>query len=126
MPSLHGEQVRRRLPMDSTTHWVGTWAASPAPSEAGVGFNNHTLRMNPRVSIGGDTIRVRISNACGSGKLEIGAACVGIRDKGPAIIPGSERVLTFSGSRSVSGFTSSWTGSLTTSAPAATDLTVSL
>jgi len=86
--------------MDDNRHWVGTWSAAPAPSEAGVGFNNHTLRMNPRVSIGGDTLRVRVSNAYGSGKLEIGAACVGIRDKGPAIVPGSERVLTFCGSPS--------------------------
>src|SRR5207344_302416 len=77
--------------------WVGTWATSPAPSEAGVGFNNHTLRMNPRVSIGGDTLRVRVSNAYGSGKLAIGAAYVGIRDKGPAIVPGSARALTFGG-----------------------------
>jgi lysophospholipase L1-like esterase len=81
-------------------HWVGTWGATPAPSEAGVGFNNHTLRMNPRVSIGGDTLRVRISNAYGSGKLAIGAACIGLRDKGPAMVPGSERALTFSGSAS--------------------------
>ena len=86
--------------MDSDKHWVGTWAASPAPSEAGVGFNNHTLRMNPRVSIGGDTVRVRISNAYGSGKLVIGAAYVGVRDKGPMIVSGTERALTFSGSAS--------------------------
>jgi lysophospholipase L1-like esterase len=84
--------------MDDNKHWVGTWSAAPAPSEAGVGFNNHTLRMNPRVSIGGDTVRVRVSNAYGSGKLEIGAAYVGIRGKGPAIVPGSERKLTFCGS----------------------------
>jgi lysophospholipase L1-like esterase len=121
-------QARRRLPMDNTTHWVGTWAASPAPSEAGIGFNNHTLRMNPRVSIGGDTIRVRVSNAHGGGKLEIGAAYVGIRDKGPAIVPGSERVLTFSGSRSVTVAA----GALVVSDPVQldvkplTDLTVSL
>ncbi len=86
--------------MDDNRHWVGTWAASPASSEAGVAFNNHTLRMNPRVSIGGDIFRVRVSNAYGTGKLEIGAACVGIRDKGPAIVPGSERALTFCGSSS--------------------------
>ena len=84
--------------MDSNRHWVGTWATSPAPSETGVGFNNHTLRMYPRVSIGGDTLRVRVSNAYGNGKLEIGAAYVGLRDKGPAIVPGSERPLTFGGS----------------------------
>src|SRR5258705_12225344 len=86
--------------MDDNRHWVGTWSASPAPSEAGVGFNNHTLRMNPRVSIGGDTVRVRISNAYGAGKLEIGAAFIGLRDKGPAVVPGSERALTFCGSPS--------------------------
>jgi len=86
--------------MDSDRHWVGTWSASPAPSEAGVGFNNHTLRMNPRVSIGGDTLRVRISNAYGQEKLEVGAAYIGIRDKGPNVVPGSERALTFSGSGS--------------------------
>jgi lysophospholipase L1-like esterase len=86
--------------MDNTKHWFGTWAATPAPSEAGVGFSNHTLRMNPRVSIGGDTLRVRMSNAYGNRKLEIGAATIALRDKGPAIVPGSERALTFSGSAS--------------------------
>ena len=65
-----------------------------------MGFNNHTLRMNPRVSIGGDTLRVRVSNAHGAGTLAIGAAYVGIRDKGPAIVPGSQRKLTFGGAGS--------------------------
>ena len=46
--------------MDNNRHWVGTWTTSPAPSETGVGFNNHTVRMHPRVSIGGDTLRVRV------------------------------------------------------------------
>ena len=87
--------------MDTTRHWVGTWATTPAPSEAGVGLNNHTVRMHPRVSIGGDTIRVRVSNAYGHGKLVIGAAYVGLRDKGPAIVPGSERQLTFNGCESI-------------------------
>jgi hypothetical protein len=86
--------------MDTNRHWVGTWATAPAPSEAGVGLNNHTVRMHPRISIGGDTLRVRVSNAYGRGNLEIGAAYVGIRDKGPAIVPGSERQLTFGGSGS--------------------------
>jgi lysophospholipase L1-like esterase len=57
--------------------------------------------MHPRVSIGGDTIRVRVSNAYGHGKLTIGAAYVGIRDKGPAIVLGSERQLTFNGCESI-------------------------
>ena len=84
----------------NSNHWVGTWAAAPAPAEGVVGFNNHTLRMNPRVSVGGNTLRVRVSNAYGLGKLQIGAAYIGIRDKGPAVVPGSQREITFSGSRS--------------------------
>ena len=48
--------------------------------------------MNPRVSIGGSTVRVRVSNAYGLGKLQIGAACIGIRDKGPAVVPGGSAV----------------------------------
>lgn len=78
-------------------HWVGTWAMAPAPSEAGVSFSNHTVRMCPRLSIGGDTLRVRVSNAYGTGKLAIGAAYIGIRDRGSAIVPGSARQLTFGG-----------------------------
>ena len=86
--------------MDNNRHWVGTWTTSPAPSASGVGFNNHTLRMNLRVSIGGDTLKVRLSNAYGNGKLLISSAYVGIRDDGPAIVPDSERKLTFGGSGS--------------------------
>ena len=39
--------------MTSGMHWVGTWATAPAPAE-GAAFSNQTLRMNARVSIGGD------------------------------------------------------------------------
>ena len=83
--------------MQGNRHWVGTWAASPAPSESGVAFNNHTLRMNPRISLGGERLRVRISNAYGNRPLAIGAARIALRDKGPAAVPGSDRKLTFGG-----------------------------
>jgi hypothetical protein len=39
--------------MPSDKRWVGTWAAAPAPAEGVVGFNNQTIRLNPRLSIGG-------------------------------------------------------------------------
>jgi lysophospholipase L1-like esterase len=84
--------------MADGTKWVGTWAASPAPAEGAAGFNNHTIRMIPRVSLGGDRVRVRISNAYGTRDLQIGAAHVALREKGPAIVAGSDRVLSFGGS----------------------------
>src|SRR5579863_82384 len=84
--------------MQGNRHWVGTWAASPAPAEGVIGFNDITLRMNPRISLGGDRFRVRISNAYGNRPLAIGAARIALRDKGPAVVPGSDRKLTFGGS----------------------------
>jgi lysophospholipase L1-like esterase len=84
--------------MQNGKHWVGSWAAAPAPAEGVVGFNNHTLRMMPRLSLGGGTVRVRISNAYGARPLVIGAARIALRDKGPGIVPGSDRKLTFGGS----------------------------
>lgn len=81
------------------THWVGTWTAAPAPGE-GAAFSNHTLRMMPRVSLGGSRLRVRISNAYGVRPLTIGSAYVGVRGTGPAVVAGSNRRLTFGGETS--------------------------
>jgi lysophospholipase L1-like esterase len=77
-------------------HWVGTWTAAPAPAE-GAAFSNHTLRMNVRASLGGDTLRVRLSNAHGSRPLAVGAVRIALRDSGPNIVPASDRRLTFGG-----------------------------
>jgi lysophospholipase L1-like esterase len=85
--------------MRDTTYWVGTWTAAPAPAE-GAAFSNHTLRMIPRVSVGGSRLRVRISNACGTRPLAIGAVYVGLRSTGPAVVPGSNRQLSFGGESS--------------------------
>jgi lysophospholipase L1-like esterase len=80
--------------MSESLHWVGTWTAAPAPGE-GAAFSNHTLRMIPRLSLGGRVLRVRISNAYGVRPLAIGAAYIGVRSAGPGVVPGSSRRLTF-------------------------------
>jgi lysophospholipase L1-like esterase len=82
-----------------TQHWVGSWTVAPAQAE-GVAFNNITLRMNGRLSLGGNMLRVRLSNAHGTKPLTIGAAHIGLRADGPAIIAESNRVLSFGGDRS--------------------------
>ena len=113
--------------MQTSGHWVGTWAAAPAPAEGVVGFNNHTLRMNPRVSIGGDHVRVRISNAYGSRPLTIGAARIALRDKGPATVRGSDRKLTFGGSDGtvIAAGAVAFSDAVELSVPALADLAVS-
>lgn len=81
-------------------HWVGTWAATPAPAE-GVSLSSPTIRMFPRISIGGDTIRVRLSNAAGTGDLVIASTHVALRAPGAAIRPGTDRLVTFNGAGAV-------------------------
>ena len=83
--------------MPSDNHWVGTWAAAPAPAEGVVGFSNQTIRLNPRLSIGGERLRVRISNAYGTRPLLIGGATIALRDRGPALAAATCRKLSFGG-----------------------------
>jgi lysophospholipase L1-like esterase len=86
--------------MADDMRWVGTWTTTPAPAE-GVAFANQTLRMNARVSIGGDRLRVRVSNAYGSRPLLVDTAYLGLRDAGSGVVSGSNKKLTFGGADSV-------------------------
>ncbi|HUZ75310.1 MAG TPA: SGNH/GDSL hydrolase family protein [Stellaceae bacterium] len=81
-------------------HWVGTWTTTPAPTE-GIALENQTLRMIARISIGGRRLRVRLSNACGTRKLPVGAVQVALRSEGAGIVPDTARALTFNGAPSV-------------------------
>ncbi len=82
--------------MPDNQPWVGTWATAPAPAETGA-FNNQTLRMTMRASLGGNQLRVRISNAYGRRPLDIGGAHIARREGGAAIVAGSDRKLSFGG-----------------------------
>jgi lysophospholipase L1-like esterase len=83
-------------------HWVGTWAASPTPvGAAPAHFNNQTLRLIVHASIGGDQLRIHISNTFGAEPLTVGAAHVALRKGESKIAPGSDRPLTFSGKTSI-------------------------
>ena len=64
---------------------------------AAQGFNNQTIRMIVRTSIGGSRVRVKLVNAFDSPPLAVGAAHIAIRGKDSEITPGSDRPLTFSG-----------------------------
>ena len=91
-------------------HWVATWTTAqllvrtpPAPSATGAqpagarGFNNQTVRMMVRASIGGRRVRVKISNAFGSAPLVLGTAHIAIRSKDSEIVATSDRALSFNG-----------------------------
>jgi lysophospholipase L1-like esterase len=108
-----------RADTSATQHWVGTWAtalvsrasqetstpqpASPAgiqtPAQPTPRFSNQTLRQIVHTSIGGDRIRVVLSNVFGTATLQVGAARVGLRQK-DTDLTGTAQALTFSGQRS--------------------------
>jgi len=108
----------------SGEHWVATWASAPQqpfvlpppppPAQANSSqaaappgprpiqsFHNQTARMIVRTSLGGRRVRVQLSNAHGNMPLVVGAAHVALREKGSAIVAGSDRALTFSGKASI-------------------------
>jgi len=83
---------------------VQSWAVghiSPLPSDTAQ-YNDQTLRAIVHTSVGGDEVRVRIANTFGTAPLVIGAAHVAVSSSGSAIVPGTDRVLTFGGRTSVS------------------------
>lgn len=81
----------------SQARWIGTWSTSPV-SGATIRFENQTLREIVHLSLGGDGVRVRLSNAFGTEPLWIDEAHVALRASGSAIVPGTDRTLTFGGS----------------------------
>jgi lysophospholipase L1-like esterase len=79
----------------------GRQGGGPPPTPpAPLNFSNQTLRQIVHVSIGGDRVRVVLSNAFGTVPLVVGAAHVALRVKDAAIDPKSDRPLSFGGSSS--------------------------
>jgi lysophospholipase L1-like esterase len=88
-------------PQQANEHWVATWMSSPMEGTWSDTFQNQTVRMTAHISLGGSRVRVEFSNTFGKRSLAIGASHVGIQAKDSAIVPGSDRVLKFNGSPSV-------------------------
>jgi lysophospholipase L1-like esterase len=91
-----------------SSHWVTGWGASdytpfkfiPIPPDPP--FADKTIRMVIRSTIGGNRLRVRLSNAFGTSALSIGAAHIALADKESKILPATDRVLTFGGNPKIS------------------------
>lgn len=87
-------------PLTSTdSGLVGTWTASPqqATPEAGFtdGFDDQTLRMIVRTSVGGSSLRIRLANTFGEESVTVGDVEVGLQDEGAAVVSGSSHEVTF-------------------------------
>lgn len=80
--------------------WVTAWGAS----QQGLGatkITNATVRMIARVTIPGDSVKVRLDNTFGPAPVVFGKATIGPRVRGAALAVGAIKTLTFGGNGSV-------------------------
>lgn len=83
--------------------WISSWTASPQAPRGVMptSFSNRTIRQIVHLSVGGDKVRLRLSNEFGTRPVLIGAASVAMAGASSDIVSGSLRPLTFGGSKSV-------------------------
>lgn len=90
------------------THWVGSWASSqqvPEPRNAlpARDLDDATMRQIVRLSLGGNEVRVRLSNAFGTQPLHFSSVHIAraIAADSSAIDPATDTRVTFDGSPQV-------------------------
>jgi lysophospholipase L1-like esterase/ribosomal protein L30E len=86
-----------------TNSWISSWTASPQAPRGVMpaSISNRTIRQIVHLSIGGDKVRLRLSNEFGTKPVLIGAASVAVAGKSSDIVSASLRALTFGGAKSV-------------------------
>jgi len=119
-------------------HWVSTWTASPmaatppsltSPDDfSSAGFSDQTIRNVVWASAGGHSARVRLSNVFGTRAVTFNQVDIGISASGAAVVPGTNRRVTFAGHRSVTiaPGREAVSDPVPVDVPAKTDLAVSL
>ncbi|MFG3172826.1 SGNH/GDSL hydrolase family protein [Streptomyces sp. NPDC048200] len=81
------------------THDVVTWAA--AADRVGDGVADRGYRLVVHTSVGGDNLRVRVSNALGDRPVTFDRVYAGLQSSGAGLVHAGNRRLTFGGARSV-------------------------
>jgi lysophospholipase L1-like esterase len=81
-----------------------TWVTAWGTSQQALGdtkITNATVRMVARVTIAGESVKVRLDNTFGLAPVVFGKASIGPRVRGPALAAGTVKPLTFGGKGSV-------------------------
>ena len=81
--------------------WVGVWAAPPS-QPTGPTVRMQTVRQAVRLSLGGQALRIRLSNELGASPVAISSVHVALPGKSlGSIDPATDHVLTFGGRESL-------------------------
>ncbi|WP_250029658.1 SGNH/GDSL hydrolase family protein [Paractinoplanes maris] len=81
------------------TPWTGTWAV--ALQNGGPAFERQTVRQVMRTSIGGDTVRIKLSNEFGSDPLTVSAVYLAAHQRTSTVDASTNAHVTFDGGDSV-------------------------
>jgi lysophospholipase L1-like esterase len=133
--------TRFRGPQPATSsHWIGTWGAAAQP-DSQTTLTNQTVRDIIHTSAGGRGVTLRLTNAFGGNPapygdaftdehtLNVASVYVGLATRGSAaVIPGTNRVVTFGGERSVElpPASEAWSDPVALRVPPGRDLAVSI
>jgi lysophospholipase L1-like esterase len=121
-----------------TCKWMATWAASPmaatpskltAPDDfSSAGFNDQTIRDIVWTSVGGQAVRISLSNQFGRRPVTFGQVDIGLSAGGSLVILGTNHRVTFAGKMSVTipPGAAAVSDPVRMTVPAQTDLAVSL
>ncbi|MBE7219430.1 MAG: SGNH/GDSL hydrolase family protein [Caulobacteraceae bacterium] len=81
--------------------WIGIWGSDPVVATPD-GYAGKTVRQTIHLTGGGQSVRLRLSNAFGDENLVVGAAAVARPALGDGtIVPGSAAPVTFGGARAI-------------------------
>jgi len=98
------------LGAQQSARWFATWSpsyfAAPAPpprdsADRVPTYIDRTIRQIVRSTLGGERVRIRLTNENGERPLVIGAAHIAVRDSGSAIRAATDRAVTFGGQAGV-------------------------
>lgn len=96
-PVLHADDARG-------SRWVATWTASADRNNYATTPQNFpaatTVRQVIHSSVGGDQLRIRLTNEFGTGPVAVGAVRVALSAGGAKIFPNTDRTVTFGGKTS--------------------------
>ena len=91
---------------DKNSAWVGTWSTAPQLVEPhnmppAPGLTDNTIRQIVRVSVGGEEVRLRFSNAFSKSPVEMKLAAIAQVSEGGSIDVSSQKLLKFNKNESV-------------------------
>ena len=108
--------------------WFSAWASAHNVGREVPGLSGGSVRLIVRPTLSGQSLRVKLSNIRGATPAVFSSAFVGVSGSGAAVVPGTNRRLTFGGSASLTlaPDESAWTDPVSVEVQAFRRLAVSL